>query len=249
MPSLLTLRAVLLAVAALFGCFAKLGLPTVGGAAATALGRSQASNPDNILTEGVSDGTFTLAGVEVGEALCNTCKKVVRIVDQVLRLNSTKQEVFQSATARLCTYLPETEQTACNVLTRRTHNSIYQCVLHSISASTICSDQRVSLCPVAGGADADAAAGGSPCTEAGLQQDKLLCAGCEFSIGALQLYMNHSSTQLVRAFQRDICATHFDAGAEEAVCLEMLSLFGSLLVRTSIARINAAGICCSVGVC
>jgi hypothetical protein len=231
---------------ALFGCFAQLGLPT--GAAATALGRSQASNnPENILTEGVSDGAFTLAGVEVGEALCNTCKKVVRIVDQVLRLNSTKQEVFQSATARLCTYLPEAEQTACNVLTRRTHNSIYQCVLHSISVSTICSDQRVSLCPVSGGAEGSI--GGSPCTEAGLQQDKLLCAGCEFSIGALQLYMNHSSSQLVRAFQRDICATHFDAGAEEAVCLEMLSLFGSLLVRTSIARINAAGICCSVGVC
>lgn len=226
-------------------CF-QLGLAPVGDAAA-----ATASSPDNLLPEGVSDESFTISGVEVGEALCSTCKKVVRIVDKVLRLNSTKQEVFQSATARLCTYLPDEEQTACEVLTRRTNPAIYRCVLHSVNAATICSDSRVSLCPVP---DTESSAGANSasaytCAANELEQDKLLCAGCEFSIGALQLYMNHSASQLVRAFQRDICAAHFDAGSEEAVCSEMLSLFGSLLVRTAIARIDSAGICCSVGVC
>ena len=205
-------------------------------------------SPDNLFTEGVDDAAFTVAGVDVGEALCTSCKKVVRVVDQVLRRNATKHEVFQAATARLCTYLPEDEQTACEVLTRRTHPAIYSCVLHSVSAATICSDPRVSLCPASDDQSVPQV-GSTGCVAHALEQDKLLCAGCEFSIGALQLYMNHSSTQLVRAFQRDICAAHFDAGAEEAVCTEMLSLFGSLLVKTAISRIDAAGICCSVGIC
>jgi len=215
-------------------------------ACATLLSAVDGSSPDILLPEGVSNEAFTLAGVDVGEALCSTCKKVVRTVDQVLRLNATKQELFQSATARLCSFLPEAEQTACTVLSKRTNPAVYQCVLHAVGAQTICSDARVSLCP-ATNVEANSAA--HHCPEHSLQSDPQLCAGCEFSIGALQLYMNHSAASLVRAFQRDICLEHFETGTEAAVCSEMLSLFGGLLVKTAISRIDAGGICCKVGVC
>ena len=209
---------------------------------------SESSN--DMLPEGISDTAFTIAGIEVAQALCTTCKKVVRIVDQVLRLNSTKQEFFQEATARLCNFLPTEEQTACNVLTRRTHPAIYQCVLHSVDSATICSDDRVALCPQADEPATDQASTSLyNCVPGSLNSDPLTCAGCEFSIGALQLYMNHSAASLVRAFQRDICITHFTTGPESAVCTEMLSLFGSLLLSTAVARIDAADVCCDVGVC
>ena len=210
----------------------------------------QKNNVEPFVAEAESGGEFSVAGADISQALCSACRRVVNVVDQVLLLNSTKENIFQGATSKLCKFVPDSEQTACELVTRQTHPMIFKCAMHYLDTPTLCSDARISLCPSPTlNSTVFSATNKHECQVGTLRRDDILCAGCEFSIGALQLYLNHSAAQLVRALQRDICVVHFNDGQDEAVCMEMLTMFGPALLKVAVSRIDAAGICCQTGVC